>query len=182
MAKKNMSPRHNKRNDLTAEYIRSILDYDPETGIFIWKFRNNSPHFNSIIHFGKRAGCETCGYRRIKINKKVYSEHRIAWLHFYGVWPNEIDHINTNGADNKIKNLREATSAQNNANRRVHKNNRSGFKGVGYYPRYKEKKFRACIQHHGKEIYLGYFKSAEEAHAAYCDASKKYHGDFGRIE
>ena len=90
---------------LTQEYLKSILDYDLDTGIFTWKI--NKAKRTKI---GDIAGWSYNGYREIEINDKKYKAHRLAWLYVYGEMPNKlIDHIDGNRSNNKISNLREAT-------------------------------------------------------------------------
>lgn len=91
-----------------------------------------------------------------------------------------VDHKNCNTLDNRKINLRACTQNENQRNCRKHKDNRTGFKGI-YYQQ-DAKKYHAQIMVNSKVIYLGLFITPEEAHAAYCEASKKYHGEFGRTE
>jgi hypothetical protein len=90
-----------------------------------------------------------------------------------------VDHIDCDGLNNRRGNLRLATTAQNQHNSRAHKDNSSGFKGV--YWCNSNQKWGASIQVNRKRRYLGSFVTPEEAHAAYCAASSKMHGEFGRI-
>jgi hypothetical protein len=88
-----------------------------------------------------------------------------------------VDHRNGNGLDNRKRNLRLATSAQNAWNRDKNKNNTTGFKGVT-----REKgrsKVRAQIRVHGKHIHLGWYDDPVEAALAYDKAVRRYHGPFG---
>lgn len=91
----------------------------------------------------------------------------------------EVDHINHNTLDNRKENLRRCTHAENMMNRKVYKNNKTGFKGVSWHK--SKKKFGAGIRALNKKYFLGYFDIAQEAARAYNDASKKYHGDFGSL-
>jgi hypothetical protein len=87
-----------------------------------------------------------------------------------------VDHINGIGTDNRRENLRSATHTENMQNRKKHKNNTSGFKGV-----YAAKgRWRAAIRANGQKHNLGYFDSPEEASAAYDEASQRLHGEFSR--
>lgn len=90
----------------------------------------------------------------------------------------EIDHINGNGLDNRRPNLRLATSSQQNMNTRLRGNNRSGYRGVSYHTSVGY--WRAVIWANGKEFFLGYYKTPEEAHVAYCGAAERLHGEFRR--
>jgi hypothetical protein len=173
---------------LTAEYVRSILDYNPDTGIFTWRPRPLD-HFKSEIdwkswntqHANEMAGSNKKGYSQIQINKNKLLSHRLAWFYFYGEWPTSgLDHINGIKNDNRICNLRLATDSQNSHNVGVKTNNKSGFKGVSFSR--EKNKWRAAIALKGKTFFLGYYKTPEEAHAAYCAAATKYHGEFARTE
>lgn len=79
--------------------------------------------------------------------------------------------------DNRKQNLRFSTYGQNRANSRLGKNNTSGFRGVTKYPN----GWRAFIKKNKKSIYLGCYKTPEDAYAAYCKAAKEIHGEFARI-
>ncbi len=88
-----------------------------------------------------------------------------------------VDHVNGNTLDNREKNLRLATSAQNAWNRDKYRNNTTGYKGVTCD---KERgKFRAQITVHGKSISLGRFDDPREAALAYDQAVRQYHGPYG---
>lgn len=97
-----------------------------------------------------------------------------------------VDHINLNGLDCRKKNLRTCTVEENMHNSRRQKNNTSGY--IGVHPYFKKCKnkiyhyFVAQIRANGKQITLGYFKTPEKAHQAYCDAAKKYYGEFARTK
>jgi hypothetical protein len=92
----------------------------------------------------------------------------------------EIDHIDRDGLNNRRENLRVSTPSQNSQNSRKNSLNTSGFKGVFFQKGLG--KWRAQIKTNGKRKSLGCFLSPEEAHEAYCRASDKYHGEFGRTE
>jgi hypothetical protein len=107
--------------------------------------------------------------------------HRLAWLWVHGRWPGcEIDHINSDGLDNRIQNLREATHAQNQRNQSKRSDNTSGLKGVSWHKR--GKKWKAQICHMGKWHALGLYDCSEEAHKAYVAAAHRFHGEFARID
>jgi hypothetical protein len=100
----------------------------------------------------------------------------LAWLYVRGHFPEgELDHKNGMGTDCRITNLREASSSQNKANARVRANHYS-LKGAYWDKR--RKKWRSALDHNKKQIWLGYFATAQAAHAAYCKAAKKLHKEF----
>lgn len=160
------------RPELTAEYLRSILDYDPETGIFTWKVSTSNS-----VKAGGITGCPNgLGYLRIKVLSRAYRAHRLAWLHHFGEWPkDQLDHINRNRSDNRIANLREVTNKQNHQNKSKPSNNTSGHPGVSWHRRIS--KWIAKITHNQKQIHLGYFSILEDAIAARKAAEKLYWSD-----
>lgn len=99
---------------LTPERLRCLLSYDQGTGLFTWLIdRGNG------ACAGQRAGTvdRNSGYVLVQIDGRQYRAHRLAWLYVHGRWPRPlIDHIDRNRANNRISNLREATSAINNSN------------------------------------------------------------------
>lgn len=164
---------------ITAIYIRSILDYSPETGVFIWKYRPDMPNNWNGNYSGKVAGYKTKnGYIRIGINGERYLAHRLAWLYVHGDWPNIfIDHADCDRANNRIANLRLATVAQNGFNRKTSKNNTSGIKGVHL----SHGLWKSQIKVSGKLIHLGYYKCRTAAAFAYSRAARKHYGEFARV-
>lgn len=161
---------------LSAEYVRESLQYCPHTGSFIWKYRKDKAKTINSRLAGKPAGTiSKPGYLIIGINKVNYSAHRLAWLIVTGEWPGPIlDHINGKKTDNRFANLREATATQNNFNQKTYA--KSGLKGAFYHKRDHRWVSSICIN--GRRRNLGYFNSAEEAHAAYCYAAEKHQGEF----
>lgn len=91
-----------------------------------------------------------------------------------------VDHINRDTLDNRKSNLRICTCEGNAQNHKLRRDSTTGYKGVSYWKR--DNNYISQIGYKGKLIFLGYYDTAEEAHAAYCEASKKYHGEFGRTE
>lgn len=156
---------------LTAQYLKSILMYDPLIGHFTWV---NCGSYR--INPGTRAGSKNGkGYIQICIHSKLYTAHRLAWLYTYGYFPAAwLDHINGNKSDNSIANLREATNAENQKNAKKRITNTSGFTGVSR----SYKRWRATASHNGKSFNLGCFDTPEEASVAYKTFASKHHGIF----
>lgn len=116
------------------------------------------------------------------------NKQKTEWMHrVVNKTPRELvtDHINGDGLDNRKENLRSCTNQQNIMNQGIPKNNVFGAKGVSLrMRRYKNKihnYIKSQIHVNGKQIHLGYFKTVEDASRAYNEASKKYHGEYGRI-
>lgn len=165
-------------NKLDISEVRQALDYNPETGVFIWKHRDIPGSRNSRFA-GKVTGCKSGKCIYINLNNKVYKAHRLAWAHFYGEWPDlEIDHINLDSYDNRISNLRLATRSQNEQNKRVRKDNNTGFKGVSFDER--RNKYVAQIKvgniHIRKRV-----GSIDEARILYNRWSSEFHREYGRV-
>lgn len=159
----------------SAERVRELLDYNPLTGFFIWRV---SPSRN--VAAGSIAGTDCEGYRLIRVCGGRYKGHQLAWLYVTGEWPtSEIDHRDMDRSNNRWLNLRPATGSQNRANTRKRADNKSGFKGVCWYPQ--TRKWVAQIRYQGYNNNLGYFATPEEAHAAYCSAAKRLFGEFARF-
>lgn len=156
--------------DLTHDRLREVLDYDPNTGIFVWKMR-----VAKCTKIGAVAGCieKRIGYVTIGIDKNIYRAHKLAWFYMTGKWPIKfIDHINGVKSDNRFKNLREVFEDGNSQNvRKPNKRNKSGFLGVIRF----QNKWRANITINKKTRRIGDYDTPEEAHQAYLDAKRKYH-------
>lgn len=172
---------------MNQDYLKSLLHYNPNTGIFTWKKRELSSFANeragkiwNTRFFGNEAGSIRDGYIVIIINGKCERAHRLAYLYMEGYWPeDEIDHRDLNRSNNKWNNLRSATKKENSRNKSKRKDNTSGYKGVSWHT--KNKKWRARIFLNNKEKTLGLFDKKEDAHLAYLYASNQYYGEFGRV-
>lgn len=152
--------------------VRALFSYDPATGIFRRRVATNNR-----MKVGEIAGTldRKSGYVRIRIRNKCYFAHRLAWLYVTGAWPeHEIDHRDRDRANNRWTNLRQATRAQNSANKLAKTS--TGFKGV----KIANGRFRASMTVAGKRIELGRFDTAEAAHAAYMNAANDAFGEYAR--
>lgn len=107
--------------------LADLLIYDPITGNFFWRVS-----IGANAKAGVKVKCaNNRGYARIKIRGKFYLAHRLAWLISYGAWPKaEIDHIDGNGCNNVLTNLRDVPKAINLRNCKKRLDNTSGFTGI----------------------------------------------------
>jgi len=101
-------------------------------------------------------------------------------LHRYllGEPPEEVDHCNRDGLDNRRENLRKATTQQNMMNSPSRRGS-SKFKGVSWWVR--DRNWRASIRSDYKTIHLGRFTTEEDAALAYDEAARRLHGEFARV-
>lgn len=171
-------------NDITLEYLKSILSYDCNSGIFSWLIRP-SVRVMPGDKAGKKVKNIKSGntYIDIGINKRRYAAHRLAWLYINGEWPrDQIDHIDGDGLNNRIDNLRQATYEINSRNKRLGSANKSGLMGVHWVTR--DLVWSVRISNNNKSINLGYFKNLLDAACARKDAEIKfgYHENHGRIK
>lgn len=159
-----------------------MLEYFPDTGMFVWKhFRFKSGKRNSQFA-GKVAGSLSDeGYVVIVIEKRIYKAHRLAWYGMTDIWPeDQIDHKNNVRSDNRWCNLREATNQTNQFNRHANKNSKLGVKGVHIAPNMLNKPYKVMIRKDGKKFHLGYFATIEEAKAAYDAKENELAGDYAK--
>lgn len=159
------------RADITPELCRQLLRYDPETGKLYWLPRPRelfaSDRSFTMWHTryaGKEAftADDGRGYKNGAILYATHLAHRVIWAIARGEWPAEaIDHINGNRSDNRLANLRQATTAENQRNRGVPANNSSGAMGVSWSIR--KGCWQAKLNSGGKTVWLGYFDRLDQA-------------------
>jgi hypothetical protein len=168
---------HKGESELTAAKLRSVLDYEPDTGIFRWKVKRIGRGKSNV---GDIAGTSAPkGNRKVGLFRQRYEESRLAFLWMTGKWPpNLVDHINSDRSDNRWSNLRPANHSQNGANAKGR--SLTGFKGVTIDRR--RGRFKSQIKVNYQMINLGSFDTAEQAHAAYLVAAKSHFGEFARAK
>ena len=153
--------------------VCDALNYDPVSGVFTWK----TTRFN-----GKVAGClhKKLGYLVIGFRSKHYYAHRLAWRITNGYWPDFIDHINGDRADNRISNLREVPKQDNHRNMKCFSNSTTKVPGVSFHKQ--TSKWRAYITVDTKQRSLGCFDAFEDAVAARKQAEQThgFHKNHGR--
>lgn len=154
---------------ITADHIRSVLSYDPDTGVFVWVKHTKRPDLVGKI----AGGFANTGYRVIAIRNKKMLAHRLAWLYMTGYWPKEhIDHIDGNRQNNVFANLREVTRSENLQNmRHPTKANKSGFLGVSAH----QGKWRVQLMTNGQRIRESGFDTPEKAYERYLELKRLHH-------
>lgn len=170
-----MSTRPRWRTDpellsVTADFFRSKISYDPDSGDLIWLARidgsRGSNAFNAR-YAGRVAGrVHPEGYititARVHGRPRIFMAHRVAWLIHFGSWPAaEVDHKNQDKKDNRASNLRICTRQENCRNSSISIRNKTGYTGVSLHG--KSGKYLASMMINYKHIQLGVFDSAEEA-------------------
>lgn len=160
----------------SQDEIRRVLDYCPDTGVFTRKVKVRYGLLPGSVAGSILTDRNGRRYIHISFRGKKYLAHRLAFVWMGVPLPPTVDHIDGNGENNAWNNLREATAAQNAWNSSGKKINKTGLKGVKSHEN--GRGYRGYLYANGKEHYLGYFKSPEEAHAAYRVAAEKYHGDY----
>jgi hypothetical protein len=157
---------------LTKEYLHQVFEY-----------KDGHLYYKQITgqrsKIGQRVGfLAKTGYFSTSIKKRSFLIHRLIFLMFYGYLPKQVDHINSNRADNTIENLREADNTTNQWNVKIQKNNTSGYKNVNWVK--KDKRYKVEITVNKTKKYLGYFADLELAVLVAHEARDLYHGKFAR--
>lgn len=148
---------------LTKGYTTIVSHEDADLASRKWLAAENTPNHIYVKRIAKR---KSIYLHRVILSRMVgreLSRHEL------------VDHINHDTLDNRRENIRLATKSQNTANQRKHKDNRSGFKGIR---RNRGGGWSALICVNRKIIYIGTFPTPENAHAAYMEVAKMYHGEF----
>lgn len=179
VAKKPSSPKRRTKATaeglaLTQERLREVIDYDPATGVFKWRYSRGG------VRPGICGRVNSHGYHEICVDKKLYRSNRLAFLYMTGRLPERMaDHENRDKTDNSWANLREASPTQNSVNVPIKRNNTSGFVGVVWDN--DRSKWRAQIRLDGKKTNLGRFDCVDEAIHAHDTAALIAFGEFAHL-
>lgn len=148
--------------ELRPVYINGEMVYVNRFGD-LWRWKYNKFRKSNVKQ-------EITGYIRIQICKNNIRQHRIMALAFLGLDINnkdiEVDHINGVRHDNRLENIRLVTHQQN-------QHNRTKALGCSWSKWHNKWKSQICVN--GKDIYIGVFKTEEEAHKSYLEAKLIYH-------
>lgn len=163
---------------ITAERLRELLDYSPESGEFRWR-----QSAGGWIVAGNEAGTLdiSSGYLRMIVDGHRDYAHRLAWLYVHGEHPPaEIDHKNGDRSDNRIENLRLASRSENGRNLSRKRNNTSGVPGVSWDRR--RSRWVAYVNPNGRKVSLGSFIDRDSAIAARRAGEAAHFGPFARAQ
>ena len=172
----------------SSEYLNDMFIYNPETGdLFKKPFIDSmgrtvtrfskAPIRNILLnHGGKRYYRTTLTGERNEV-----LVHRIIFKMVYGVEPESIDHINGNGLDNRLCNIRQCTHSENHRNRRISTSNSSGVVGVSRT--HDGLRWRVRIRAGKRDIQLGEFKSFNDAVNVrrQAEIDYNYHENNGKV-
>ena len=123
---------------MTQAELKSILSYDPDTGVFLWLESRRGVTAGTVAGSTRHDG-----YQSIRVRRKSYLAHRLAWLYTHGEWPEKnIDHIDHDPSNNRVSNLRDVPQTVNNRNLKKVRDLPCGIRRGG-------KKFYAVVQHKG---------------------------------
>jgi len=153
---------------ICVDDLRQIVSYDPEAGALTAKV--DRPPKKA----GDALGWITNGYRYMRIRGKIYKANRVAWALMTGAWPEcYIDHKNGNPGDDRWQNLRACDQFGNMQNVGHMKHNTSGLRGASFNRT--KRKWQSYIRVNNRQVHLGYFSTASEAHAAHVTAKAQLH-------
>ena len=153
---------------LSADHLRDVLEYDPDTGVFTWRVSRGSRAAGSVA-----GTSDIYNYRVICIDHVTHKASRLAWLYMTGQFPaGQIDHINHVTHDDRFANLREVSQTTNMRNQTRYTNNKTGVVGVSWHKC--TKKWRSEITVNSRHIHLGIFADFDEAVKVRQQAEREY--------
>ena len=159
----------------SPELLRSLVNYDSETGALTWKPRADAKCGWNKKYAGKPAfglDCGHQGYLAGKLGKHKLYAHRVIWAIMHGSWPEYVDHIDRDKKNNRLVNLRAVSNQENSRNASANKANTSGIKGVCWHRGGQFWTARITVNY--KSVHLGSFKDKDEAIRARRQAELKY--------
>lgn len=157
------------KTDLTAQRVRELFEYDPNTGEFTHRIARRR------VRPGLKAGSSHCaGYIEIGVDCKSYLAHRLAWLYVTGEWPRYmIDHIDGDRSNNRFSNLRDVPEGINRQNLKRARSDKKSCKLLGVFK--SKGRWSAGLWLNGRYIHLGTHDTPELAHEAYLMGKREHH-------
>ena len=166
---------HPKELGISAIRLKELVSYSPDSGVFTWIAIRQG------VKRGSVAGSVTNkGYVAIRVDGNLFMAHRLAWLYVHDRWPrDQIDHINGKRSDNRIANLRECLSAENQQNMKRRSDNSSGLTNVCWHSQ--AGKWRSYITVGGVQRSLGLYTDRADAYRAFERAKRELHSFNPRV-
>ena len=158
---------------ITQAQLRDAVSYDPETGVFRRRVSAASMAQAGAVAGSMRQNSSGKCYLSFHVLGQYGTAHRWAFLYMTGWMPEQVDHENGNGCDNRWVNLKAATNVSNSRNQRLRSSNTSGQMGVSWHAKSKQWAIRINVD--GRVLYLGYRKALDEA-IAVRRAAELQHG------
>jgi len=160
---------------LTQARLKELLHYCPDTGVFTWRKTNKPAGYIWSAKTNKTK------YLLIGVNYKLIRAHRLAWMYVNGSFPEgQIDHVDGDGLNNRINNLRVVSPLENCRNRPKYSNNKTGVVGVFWHKG--KKSYIAKIMITGKHKHLLSTRDFFEACCARksAEVEHNFHANYGR--
>jgi len=150
-----------------SQNLYAIVDDEDFDKLNLYKWSATKQHktYYAIRAFKKTDGVRTT----IRMHRSIMSAPETM----------QVDHLNSNGLDNRKSNLRLCNNAENNRNRGKYITNTSGYKGVSWNKQHN--KWRSQIFVDYKTVFLGYFQELKDAVQAYDEGAKKYHKNYAKL-
>lgn len=156
--------------DMDRDTLHSLFDY--RDGDLFWRVS-----LSNRVKIGDKAGfVNKLGYTEVRIHKKLYLLHRLVYMYHFGDFCGNVDHKDNNPRNNSIDNLRLCTQSGNGCNKKMQRNNKSGYKGVAFCKQ--TGKWKGSIVREGKNYWLGRFSNKAEAVEAVKQARNSIHKEF----
>ena len=161
---------------LTQAEVRDMFDYR-EDGNLIRRYATmGNGNYEGRVIGTRPTGTRANRYSTTKVNGQHWCVHKLIYLYHHGIVPKQLDHINMNSSDNRIENLRIASSSQNMCNRKLFTSNTSGHKGVSWHKA--QSRWFVYVDTDKTRKNIGYFDDLELAELVAIEARNLYHGVF----
>ena len=163
------------RNLMSKQQVLDLFIYDYDCGGLLWRIGRTN-----VVAGSKAGSLKSKGYLSVQVDKKLYKLASLVWIMFNDTFDESlvVDHIDGDPSNNKISNLRLASSSENQLNSAKRKGTSSKYKGVHWNKQ--SNSWRASIRINGKAKYIGNYSNEYAAHLAWCEVAKELHGEFFR--